>query len=152
MRKYPLFIIDTDRSHGRSVETDYLSCTSMELPFVAELRVITESDYNEEYDPNNVMCAYSDRRNGLRMRIKVVSINSGYDPRQLKSLLKRALKEVLLRRQTVSVNTDDVSNEAVVKAMEILLGQVYENLRDNPNDTQQKVLKGVFTKVIEKFK
>lgn len=53
-RKYPLFIIDTERSHGRSIETDYLACTSNELPFVAELKVITEEDYNEEYDPNHL--------------------------------------------------------------------------------------------------
>ena len=152
MRKYPLFIIDTDRSHGRSVETDYLSCTSKELPFVAEVKVITEEDYKEEYNPDNDLAAYSDNRHGLRMRVKVMDIDKDYDRRQLKALLKRALKEVLLRKQAVSVNVQDVSDEAVVKTMEILLGQVYENLREDPEDTQQKILKGVFNKVIERFK
>ncbi len=152
MRKYPLYIIDTDRSHGRSVETDYLSCTSKELPFVAEVKVITEAEYKEEYNPDNDLAAYSDSRHGLRMRVKVVDIDKDYDRRQLKALLKRALKEVLLRKQAVSVNVQDVSDEAVVKTMEILLGQVYENLRENPEDTQQKILKGVFNKVIDRFK
>lgn len=151
MRKYPLFIIDTDRSHGRSVETDYMSCTSKEVPFVAEVKVITEEDFNEEYDPANDLCAYSDRRNGLRMRLKVVSIGDKYDSRQLRQLLKRGLKEILVRKQTVTVNTKDVSDEAVVKTMQILLTQVYENLREHPDDTQQKILKGVFNKVIERF-
>ncbi len=36
-RKYPLFVIDTSRTHGRGRETDYISCTSTELPFVASV-------------------------------------------------------------------------------------------------------------------
>jgi len=48
------------------------------------------------------------------------------------------------------VDTADVSDEAVVKTMKILLQQVYENLREEPRDTQQKMLHAIFEKIIEK--
>lgn len=151
MRRFPLFIIDTDRSHGRSVETDYLACTSVELPFVAQVDMITEQQYLEEYDPANAKAVYSDPRNGIRLRIRVVSVKKDFDKSQLKSLLRRALKEVLLRKKTMAVDINDISNDAVVKVMDTLRQQTYEQLRDNPNDKTAKMMKAVFSKVINDY-
>jgi hypothetical protein len=61
------------------------------------------------------------------------------------------MKEMLTRRQTKAVDVENVSDDAVIEIINILLGQVYENLRENPNDGQQKVVKGVFEKIIERF-
>ena len=85
------------------------------------------------------------------MRIRIVSIDDKHDKAEVRQLLRRALKEMLIRRNTVSVDISDVSNEAVVKTMETLLQQVYENLREEPGNAQQKMLRAVFEKIIEKF-
>lgn len=150
-RDYPLFIIDTQRSHGRGREIDYLTCTSASTPFVAEVSLIDETQYVESYDANNYKVIYSDPQRDIRMRIRIVSIAENHDKAEVRQLLRRALKEVLLRKKTVSVDIADVSNEAVVTTMRILLQQVYENLREEPGDTQQKMLRAVFEKIIDKF-
>lgn len=151
MRRFPLFIIDTDRSHGRSAETDYLCCTSQELPFVAQVDMITDAQYLEEHNPSNAKAIYSEPRNGIRIRVRVVSIKDNYDNSQLKSLLRRALKEVLLRRKTMTVDISDVTNEAVVKVMTTLRQQIFEQLREDPNDKIAKMMKAVLTKVINDY-
>lgn len=151
MRRFPLFIIDTDRLHGRSVETDYLCCTSQELPFVAQVDMITEPQYMEEYDPANAKAVYSDQRNGIRIRIRVVSVKEGFDKTQLKSLLRRAMKEVLLRKKTMTVDISDVTSEAVVKVMTTLRQQTFEQLREDPNDKIAKMMKAVLSKVIDDY-
>lgn len=150
-RGYPLFIIDTQRSHGRGREIDYLACTSASTPFIAEVSLITEAQYAESYDANNYKVIYSDPQRGIRMRIRIISIADNHDKAEVRQLLRRALKEVLIRRKTVSVDIADVSDEAVIKTMETLLQQVYENLREEPGNTQQKMLRAVFEKIIEKF-
>lgn len=150
-RDYPLFIIDTQRSHGRGREIDYLTCTSASTPFIAEVSLITEAQYAESYDANNYKVIYSDPQRGIRMRIRIISIADNHDKAEVRQLLRRALKEVLIRKKTVSVDIADVSNEAVVTTMRILLQQVYENLREEPGDTQQKMLRAVFEKIIDKF-
>lgn len=38
-----------------------------------------------------------------------------------RSLLKRALKELLIRRKPVEINLEDVSNEAVVNFADVLM-------------------------------
>lgn len=150
-KRFPLFIIDTSRAHGRERETDYIACTSSSLPFVAEATVIKETQYADEYNPDNYLVIYSEPRNNLRMRIRIVSIAEKHDKAEIRSLLRRAMKEMLTRRQTKAVDVENVSDDAVIDIINILLGQVYENLRENPNDGQQKVVKGVFEKIIERF-
>lgn len=129
----------------------YLACTSASTPFIAEVSLITETLYAESYDASNYKVIYSDPQRGIRMRIRIVSIADNHDKEEVWQLLRMALKEVLIRRNIVSVDIAEVSNEAVVKTMEILLQQVYENLREEPGDTQQKMLRAVFEKVIDKF-
>ena len=58
-RKYPLFIIDSSRSHGRGAETDYISCTSNELPFVAAVTLHEKKEYAELYTPNDATTIWS---------------------------------------------------------------------------------------------
>lgn len=113
--------------------------------------MITDAQYLEEYDPSNAMVIYSDPRNDIRIRLRVVSIKEGFSPSQLKSLLRRALKEVLLRKKTMAVDISDVTNEAVVKVMATLRQQTFEQLRENPDDKIAKMMKAVLTKVITDY-
>ena len=87
-------------------------------------------------------CVYSEPNPiGIRVKLKVVE---GVPER---NLMKRALKEWMIRRSTVSVDMDDVSSEAIVKFCDILLEQTRENLRENANDKQAKVVSAILTKI-----
>lgn len=151
-RKYPLFIIDTSRSHGRGSETDYISCTSNELPFVAAVTLHEEKEYYELYNPSDITVIWSEERNGIRIRIKVVGgLPDIYDKPVLAALLRRAMKEVLIRRTTQSVNLDNVTNENVIAWCNAFLQQVTENLRNTPEDKMQKMHKSILNKILEDY-
>lgn len=151
MRTYPLFIIDTDRSHGRGRETDFLCCTSASCPFIAEVTIITDAEYREYYNPSDYKVIYSDNVRGLRKRIKIIDLRAEHTEKEVKNLLARAMKEVLKRSAAVAVDTANVSDEAVKATIEVLNSQVTENLRENPSDTQQKMLRAVFAKILSVF-
>jgi len=147
-RKYPLFIIDDSRSHGRGRETDFISCTSAEYPFVASATYVTDAEMAIDRDnTKDSLAIYSDSRRGVRMKIKIEQIEPGYKPADVRNLLKRAMKEYLMRRQTVEVDLSDVSDEAIVKFCELMLQQTYENLREKPDDTQAKAVKAILEKI-----
>lgn len=148
-RKYPLFIIDTSRSHGRGSETDYISCTSNELPFVAAVTLHKKEEYAELYNPADVTAIWSDERNGIRMRIKVISeLSVNYDKSVLCGLLRRALKEMLIRRQTQYADVDNITDDNVIKWCSVLRQQVTENLRECTTDGQQKLNLAILTKIL----
>lgn len=147
-RKYPLFIIDDSRSHGRGRETDFISCTSAEYPFVASVTYITDGEHKIDRDnTRDSLAVYSDSRQGIRVKIKIEQIEPGYKLPDVRNLLKRALKEYLIRHQPVEVDLSDVSDEAVIKFCDMLLQQTYENLREKPGDTQAKTVKAILEKI-----
>lgn len=149
MRNFPLFIIDNSRSHGRGRETDYISCTSKEIPFVAEITLLGSADLaiDQDWSDKNPLCLYSDERFGIRAKLKVLYFAQDAKLSDLRTLMRRALKEWLRRKETTLVDTSDVSNEAVVTFCKTLLQQTYEELRENPNDKQAKVVKAILTKI-----
>lgn len=151
-RRYPLFIIDTSRSHGRGYETDYISCTSNELPFVAAVTFHKETEYIELYNPSDTTAVWSEKRNGIRMRIKVVSeLPEDYDKSTLRGLLRRALKEMQTRRGTQYAGIDNVTDDNVIKWCTVLRQQVTEHLRENPEDNQQKMNLAIITKILSDY-
>lgn len=151
-RKYPLFIIDTSRSHGRGAETDYISCTSNELPFVAAVTLHEEKEYIELYNPADVTAIWSEPHGDIRMRIKVVSdLPAGYSASTLSSLLRRALKEMLIRRNTQYVDIDNITDRDVIAFCSALRQQATENLRICPEDKIQKMGLAILTKILDDY-
>lgn len=151
-RKYPLFVIDTSRSHGRGRETDYISCTSNELPFVASVTLHERKEYVDLYNPEDVTTAWSDERNGLRMRVKVVSaLPEDYDKSNLTGLLRRALKEMLIRRRSQVADISNITDDNVIKWCTVLRSQVSENIREDPDDKQQKMNLAILTKILNDY-
>lgn len=151
-RKYPLFIIDTSRSHGRGSETDYISCTSNELPFVAAVTLHDQKEYAELYNPSDVTAIWSEPHGDIRMRIKVVSeLPASYSTSTLASLLRRALKEMLIRRNTQYVDIDNITDKDVIAWCTALRQQATENLRVCPDDKMQKMGLAILTKILEDY-
>jgi hypothetical protein len=151
-REYPLFIIDNSRSHGRGREKDFVACTSRDLPWVGEITILTERELEIDQDwkqkPFNV--AFTDDNGaGLRAKLKVLSVPDGFPvgKSDLQSLMRRCLKEWRIRRGTVAVDMEDISNEAVVKFADALLEQTRENLRENPKDSQAYMVGCILTKI-----
>lgn len=151
-RNYPLFIIDSSRSHGRGSETDYISCTSNECPFVGKITLHEDNEYRELYNPDDYRTIWSDPQHGIRLRIQVVSqLPHGTEPSLVRSLLRRALKEVLLRHHSKTINLQDVTDEDIVAWADTFLLQVKENLREDPNEKYQKMHYAVLTAIKERF-
>ena len=133
-RKYPLFIIDTARTHGRELETDYLSCTSKELPFVAEATYITEEQYQKEYSRENSLVIYSLERNGIRLRLEVVDVAENHDAVLLHSLLVRAVKEFVKRRQLTEITVRNGLQANKLIFVEELIKQGLQQKRREPDN------------------
>ncbi len=151
-RKYPLFIIDTSRSHGRGSETDYISCTSNELPFVATVTLHNHNEYIELCNPADMTAIWSEPHGNIRMRIKVVSgLPASYSASTLASLLRRALKEMLIRRSTQHADVGNITDENVIKWCTVLRQQVTENLRECPTDKQQAMNLSILTKILNDY-
>ena len=151
-RKYPLFVIDSSREHGRGSNVDYISCTSNELPFVASVTLHERNEYSEIYNADDVTTVWSDERNGIRLRVKVISdLPAGYKKSDLISLLRRALKEIQIRHRLHHVDVDDITNDDVVKWCNLFLQQVMEELRNNPDDKIQKMNNAILNKILEVF-
>ena len=152
-REYPLFIIDNSRSHGRGREKDFVACTSKELPWVGEITILTEQELEIDQDwqqkPFNV--AFTDDNGaGMRGKLKVLStpvVIDNSNRGDLQALMRRCLKEWRIRRGTVPVDMDNISNETVVKFANVLLEQTRENLRENPKDKQAYMVGCILTKI-----
>ena len=156
-RDIPLFIIDNSRSHGRGREKDFVACTSRELPWVGEITILNERELEIDQDwqtkPTNVMFT-DDRGAGLRGKLKVVStpvVIDNSNRGDLQALMRRCLKEWLIRRGTVAVDLENISNEAVVKFADTLLEQTRENLRENPKDSQAYMIGCILTKIRDDY-
>ena len=156
-RDYPLFIIDTSRTHGRGREKDFVACTSRELPFVGEVTLLNEPELEIDQDwankPANVLFS-DDNGAGIRAKLKVLSTPSVIDKSNtgdLRSLMRRCLKEWSIRRGTTTVDTENVSNEAVVKFAETLLEQTRENLREDPDDSQAYMVGCILERIRRQF-
>lgn len=150
MRDFPLFIIDNSRSHGRGRETDFVACTSAENPFVGEITLLHEDELaiDQDWSSKNPLCLYTEPNPaGIRGKLKVVDYPKDAKISELKSLMRRCLKEWKTRRGTVAVDLENVSNEAVVKFAETLLEQTRENLRENPKDSQAYMVGCILTKI-----
>lgn len=150
MRKFPLFIIDNSRSHGRGREKDFLVCTSAELPFVAEITLLNEQELliDQDWSQRNPLCVYTpDNGAGIRGKLKVGDYPKNVNLATLQSLMRRGLKEWRIRRGTVAVDMENISNEAVVKFADTLLEQTRENLRENPKDGQAYMVGCILTKI-----
>ena len=151
-RTYPLFIIDSSRAHGRGSETDYISCTSNEMPFVAAVTLHKEHEYAELYNPDDDTAIWSESRSDIRMRIKVISeLPSGYDKANLRALLRRALKEMQLRRPTQYADLSDITDSNVINWCTVLRQQVTEHLRERPNDKIQQMSLAIITKILNDY-
>jgi hypothetical protein len=152
-RRFPLFIIDSSRSHGRGRETDYISCASAECPFIAEATLLNpqELEIDADWLTRNDLAVFSDPRGqNIRAKIRVVD----YDPSRssgIHSLLKRAMKEYLVRMETVSVDPSDIRKEDVVWFCTTLLQQTYENIRENPSDKQAMTVQKILAKIREDY-
>lgn len=148
-----MFIIDSSRSHGRCRETDYISCTSAECPFIAEATLLNpqELEIDADWLTKNEFAVFSDPRGqNIRAKIRVVD----YDPSRsvgIHSLLKRAMKEYLVRMETVSVDPSDIKEEDVVWFCDTLLQQTYENLREDPSDKQAMTVQKILAKIREDY-
>ena len=134
-RRYPLFIIDTSRAHGRELETDYLSCTSLDLPFVAEVTYINEAQFEREYDKTNVLIKYGLSHNGFRIRIEVVQIRPNYDATALRMLLQRALKEVEQHRSATRTAGVSITHADKISFVEELIRQGHQQHRMHPDNS-----------------
>lgn len=154
-RDIPLFIIDNSRSHGRGREKDFVVCTSKEFPWYGEITLLTEQELeiDQDWTMKSTQCAYTERNEaGIRAKLKVTSAPGGLyidnsNRSVLQSLMRRCLKEWRIRRGTVAVDLEDISNEAVVKFAETLLEQTRENLRENPKDKQAYMAGCILTKI-----
>ena len=151
-RTYPLFVIDSNRTHGRGQETDYISCTSNELPFVASVTLHERKEYIELYNPQDCTTVWSDERNGIRMRVKVVSsLPHDCDKSILVSLLRRALKEMQLRQKSQVADISNITDENVIQWCVVLRSQVSENLRKCPDDKIQKMNLAILSKIVDDY-
>lgn len=158
-RNIPLFVIDSSRSHGRARETDFVVCTSRELPWYGEITLLNEQELeiDQDWAQKNPLCAYTERNEaGIRAKLKVVSAPGGLyldkvNRQELQSLMRRCLKEWRIRRGTVAVDLENISNEAVVKFANTLLEQTRENLRENPRDAQAYMVGCILTKIVKDY-
>ena len=64
-----------------------------------------------------------------------------------KSLLRRALKEITIRRAPVSVDTDNVSDESVVKFADIVLQQTIERVKKEGGNATDKAVAAILLKI-----
>ena len=148
-RQFPLFIIDTSRAHGRARETDYVACTSKELPFVAELTLLNEAELviDRDWTDKSPFAIYSNARAGIRAKLKIVDFPIEANLKTLQSLMKRGLKEWEQRRQAITVSSEDISDEVVLAFIETLQEQTRENLRESPYDAQAHMVAAILNKI-----
>ena len=113
---------------------------------------LEELEIDQDWQQKNWWCIYSDDNGaGIRAKLKVLSVphtiidksNRG----DLQSLMRRCLKEWRIRRGTVAVDLENISNDAVVKLADTLLEQTRENLRENPKDNQAYIVGCILTKI-----
>ena len=64
----------------------------------------------------------------------VTNIQEGYDAATLRTLLRKLMKELEKRHAVVEMDVEEPSDEAVLKFIEVLQGQNYENLREEPEN------------------
>ena len=133
-RRYPLFIIDSSRAHGRGLDTDYISCTSAELPFVCEVTYISEAQFQKEYDRANVLLKYSLEHHGFRIRLEVVQVREGYDPTSLRLLLQRALNEMERHRAATIPRSASISDANKLAFLDELIKQGRQQQRRQPDN------------------
>ncbi|MBR6263211.1 MAG: hypothetical protein IKR05_08350 [Prevotella sp.] len=146
-RSIPLFIIDNSRAHGRARETDYVYCSSRQCPWVGEITLLTEAELaiDQDWANKDPLCLYSEPNPaGIRAKLKVLDADNTIS---IWSLMRRCLREWMKRRAVTVVDTDDVSDKAVARFAETLLEQTRENLRENPNDEQAKMVAAILTKI-----
>lgn len=153
-RNYPLYIIDTSRSHGRGREVDYIACTSAQLPWVGEVTLVSPSELaiDQDWEQRNPLCAYSEPNHlGIRAKVKAVQLPDDYKPADLRVLLRRALKEWTIRMNIVTFHGDTPTDEAVRAFCEVLLGQTAENIRANPGDQQAHMVRNILNTIKARF-
>lgn len=148
----PLFIIDTEQTHGRGEETQWVSCTSGTCPFIASVVVIDQHEYARHYDPDDTMTVYSESSNGMRLMAHVTNIDPNHDPATLRTLLRKLMKEMILRKNIVSFKVDDPSPEAILKFIEVLQGQNRENLRTDPTNPTHRMVFALLRKIHKDYK
>ena len=151
-RVFPLFIIDTDRNHGKGRERDFVACTSKELPWVGEITILNERELeiDQDWQKKNWWCIYTDANSaGLRGKLKVLSADyiDNSNRGDLQSLMRRCLKEWKKRRKTIKVDMENISDEVVVKFADTMLEQVHETLRVSPDDQQARMVGGILEKL-----
>ena len=149
-RKYPLFVIDNSRAHGRGKECDFICCTDSYCPFTASVELLQGEDYKRLYDKNDYCAIWSDPHNGIRIYIHIVS-DIPVDKERTKSLLRRALKEMMIRRPPVTVNINDVSNEAVENFADVLIQQKCEQIRKYGENSTDKAVMAILKKIKEDY-
>ncbi len=87
------------------------------------------------------------------MRVQIVSqLPEDVNHTLVRNLLRRALKEIIIRRKTTFVNIDDITDADAIHWADILLQQVHETLRENPGDGMQIMNKAILNYIIGKLK
>lgn len=147
----PLFIIDTSQQHGRGTETHWISCTSSGCPFVAKAQPIDNEEYQRHYDPQDHLTTYSEPRGDIRMMVSITNINPDHDQTTARNLLKKALKEIMKRKQSVPTHLEHPSDEAVISFISILQGQNLENLRTDPACSTHQMVYAILRKIKEDY-
>lgn len=147
----PLFIIDTEQTHGRGAETQWVSCTSSSCPFVASVVVVDQDEYSRHYDPSDDHTVYSEPQNGMRLMAHVTNIAEDYDTATLRTLLRKLMKELMIRRRIVTYSADKPSSEAILKFIEVLQRQNRENLRTDPTNLTHRMVFGLLKKMHEDY-
>lgn len=143
----PLFVIDDERKHGRGKETDWVCCTSASTPFVAMVTMENEAAFLEQYDKDDALTAWSLPQNGIRVRMTVTDIAEGYNRSEVRSLLRRGVKEYLLRRQVEVVDRDTVTDDNCVWLLDKLLEQNAENIRTDVETPWHKTIRAILLKM-----
>ena len=146
-REYPLFIIDTSRQHKRERDTDYLQCTAVDCPFIAEICFINEDEFRAVYKREDKLSIYSHSNCGIRIRIHIVQFLTTTNEQRTTSLLKKALKCVLERRKIKEIDHNNIKKGDIVTLMELLIEQTEETLAKNPGERQPEILNSIFKKI-----
>ncbi|HBV83566.1 MAG TPA: hypothetical protein DEB74_12420 [Lachnospiraceae bacterium] len=109
-------------------------------------------EYAELYDAADVTAVWSEPHGDIRMRIKVAStLPADYDKTTLSALLRRALKEMLIRRNTQYADIDNITDSNVIQFCTVLRQHVVECLRDNLADGQHKMSLAIITKILKDY-
>lgn len=153
-RKIPLFIIDESKRHGRGPdECDFFACTSKQLPFVGSVDILTEREYLSTHNNDDSTTAYGSPRNGFMVRVHAMELPNKYEDSDLRNLLKRAIKEIEIRKSMFEININDISDTDIINFMEIQTKAMESEIRksEHPDEVLKASYK-ITSKILQDYK